>query len=431
MKIRRLLILLVTISLTAAIGNLIQLDGRDSIYSDKYPAVVCPDIGGGAVVQVSLTNSNKLVRSLSRKTAQLVPAKSTRITSSSGSILVEGEGINSAAWISKTGIWAGGVICLAPQAEQYFVGASGDVSSKSQLVLANSGLSSSTIDITIYSDSNASFKKTVTVGKNKTLNISMVSLAPGAKSIALKVAPRTGRTSAYLVDERGKGLKALGGDLVNSQSQLKKTIYIPAISHTFSLEKTHLLRILNPNGVGANFSAELISADGRYVPIGMDNRNIPPDRVIDIPFDVDSKNSAFGLKITSDQPIAASTYSRVLAKGKTDFVWSSAVEPGQSGTWAITALDPQLIITGGAIKVSIKVIMPGGKKIDKKLTGTEILAYRIPTGALGLQINSISKDCAAALIVNSQSGTGYLPLVNGSLLTRSTVPTANIGVLNP
>ena len=430
MKFRRLIILVLVFASVAAISNLSQYRGRNNIYSDNYPAVVCPEVDG-ANLQVSLTNSNKLVRSLSRKSVALVPAKSTRISSNSGSIVVEGEGIDSFAWISKSGIWAGGVTCLSPQSQQYFVGASADVSSKSQLILANSGLSNSMVDVIVYSDGGASFKKSVTVKRNDTSSLSLVSLAPGAKSVALKVAPKTGRVSAYLVDERGKGLKALGGDLVNSESDLNKTLYIPAIPHNFSVEKTHVLRLLNPNAVNANISAELISTDGRYVPIGMDNRAINSDRVLDIPFDVDSKSSAFALKITSDQPIAASVYSRVSALGKTDFVWSTSVPAGVKGTWAITGLDPTLIATGSNINISLKVLMSGGKKIGAKLTGNDILAYKIPKGALGLQIQSISSDNSAALIVNSQSGTGYLPLVNGSVLTRSTVPTANIGVLNP
>ena len=59
------------------------------------------------------------------------------------------------------------------------------------------------------------------------------------------------------------------------------------------------------------------------------------------------------------------------------------------------------------------------------------LSASLDTGALGLNIQSLSADSAAALLVYSQSGAGYLPLINGSVLTRSTVPTANIGVLNP
>ena len=75
--------------------------------------------------------------------------------------------------------------------------------------------------------------------------------------------------------------------------------------------------------------------------------------------------------------------------------------------------------------------MPKGKKIGKRIIGTDIAAYRVPQGALGIQVLTIASDNSLALIVNSQSGTGYLPLLNGSSLTRSTVPTANIGVLNP
>ena len=430
MKLRRLLIVILVFSTVAAIGNLSQYRGRNSIYSDSYPAVVCPDVDG-ANLQVSLSNSNKMVRSLSSRSVAFVPAKTTRLSSNSGAIAVEGEGIDTLAWISKAGIWAGGVTCISPQSQQYFVGASADVSSKSQLILANSGLSNSTVDITVFTDSSASFKKSVTIKKNDTSNISIVSLAPGAKSVALKVVPRSGRVSGYLVDERGKGLKALGGDIVNSQSDLDKTLYIPAISHSFALEKTHVLRVLNPNAVDANISVELISTDGRYVPLGLDNRSIKSDRVIDIPFDVDAKNSAFALKITSDQPIAASTYSRVAALGKTDFVWSTPVPAGVKGTWAITGLDPVLVATGSSINLSLKILLPGGKKVTTKLSGNDIIAYKVPSGALSLQIQSIDADNAAALIVNSQSGTGYLPLVNGSILTRSTVPTANIGVLNP
>lgn len=430
LKIRRLVVLLAVFGLVATAGNLMEFGGRDQIYSDNYPAVVCPDIGGQTQLQVSLTNSKKLVRSLSRKSVKLIPAKTTRISSNSGSILVEGEGINSTAWISKSGIWAGGVTCLAPQTQQILVGASADVSSKSQLILVNSGLSNSTVDVTVYSES-PSFKKAITVKKNQTLNIPLVTLAPGSKAVALQVVPRSGRVAAYLVDERGKGLTALGGDLVNSQNELRKTLYIPAVSHTLNLEKTHVLRVLNSNAISANISVELISADGRYIPVGLDNRSIDPDSVRDISFDVDTKNSVFGLKISSDQPIAASVYSRVKAKNKTDFVWATPVLEGQRGTWAITGLDPVLIVTGSKIEVALEVYLPGGKKVKSKLNASDIAAYKVPQGALGIAVTSIAADNSAALVVSSQSGTGFIPLINGSVLTRSTVPTANIGVLNP
>ena len=152
---------------------------------------------------------------------------------------------------------------------------------------------------------------------------------------------------------------------------------------------------------------------------------------MDLPFDVDSKNSAFALKITSDQPIAASVYSRVIKSGKRDFVWSSAVKPGATGTWAITGLDPNMQFVGDAINVDVTVLMPGRKKISRTISGSDYATYKLPSGAIGVRIEKISKDTAGALLVTSQSGIGYLPLVNGSALTRSTVPTANIGVLNP
>ena len=430
MKFRRLIIVIITFTTVALIGNFMEFGGRKNRISQNYPAVACPDVGAGTTMQISLTDKKKLIRKISGKQVKLYSAKTKRVISNSGSILVEGEGINSLAWISKSGIWAGGVICLAPQERQYFVGASADIASKSQLVLVNSGLSNSTVEVRVFSE-NSSFKKSITVSKNKTFKQSLVSLAPGSKVVALSITPKTGRISSFLLDERTKGLQTLGGDLVNSQSELARTIYIPAIPHTYESQKSHTLRVLNPNNISTNITVELISSDGRYVPIGLDNRKVNADRAVDFSFDFESKKKIFALKVTSDQPIAASVYSQVKVKGKTDFLWSTPVVPETTGTWAITGLEPLFVISGKDIRVSIILILSNGKKISKIINGTDIATYKLPTDAVGLRIESIAKGSAAALIVNSQSGTGYLPLIRGSLLTRSTVPTANIGVLNP
>ena len=430
MKFRRLVTVIAIFTVVALIGNFMEFGGRKNRISQNYPAIACPDVGAGTTMQLSLTDKKKLIRKISGNSIKLSPAKNTRVISNSGSILVEGEGINSLAWISKSGIWAGGVTCLAPQERQYFVGASADISSKSQLVLVNSGLSTSTVEVRVFSE-NSSFKKSLTVKQNKTVKQSLVSLAPGSKVVALSITPKTGRISAFLVDERTKGLQTLGGDLVNSQSQLEKMLYIPAIPHNNNVDKTHVLRVLNPNNINTNITVELISSDGRYVPVGLDIRKVNADRTVDFSFDFESNKKIFAMKITSDQPIAASVFSRVQEKGKTDFLWSTPVVPETTGSWAITGLDPLFVVSGNDIRVSLTVFFGSGKKRSKIISGTDISTYQLPTGAVGVRIDSISKGNSAALIVNSQSGTGYLPLIRGSQLTRSTVPTANIGVLNP
>jgi hypothetical protein len=424
MKLKRLAYLISIFIFVTAVGNFLQAGGDSRKYSENYPELVCPNIGG-AQSQVSLITSKRLVRFLPAKNFKFVPAKTTRLLTKESSVIVDGMGTSSMAWISKAGIWAGGVNCLAPQAEQFFVGATADVTSKAKLVIINAGLSSSIVDVTTFSDG-ASLKKTVTVGKNQVSTLNVVSLAPGAKSVAMQVVPRTGRVTSYLVDERGRGLKTLGGDVVNSQSQLFKTLQVPGIPHS-QKSKTHILRVLNPGAASSVISVEVVSKDGRYIPVGLDGRKVAAGKVTDIPVNFDSNQSSFGLKITSDQPIAASVYSQI----GNDFTWSSAVNSGLVGTWSITGLDPTLQLIGNEINTSVVTLLPGGKKVTKNLSGADYLTYQVPKGALGIRITKTSGDIAASLIVYSQSGVGFLPLVNGSQLTRSTVPTANIGVLNP
>lgn len=424
MKLRKLAYLVAIFIFAVGVGNYLQAGADSRKYSENYPELVCPNIGG-AQSQVSLTTSKRLVRFLPSQDFKFVTSKTTRLLTNQSSVIVDGQGTSSMAWIAKPGIWAGGVNCLAPQAEQYFVGATGDVSSKAKLVVINAGLSPSIVDVITFSEG-VSLKKTINVGKNQVSTLNVVSLAPGAKSIGMQVIPRTGRVTSYLVDERGRGLRLLGGDVVNSQPILSRTLLIPGVPHT-SKSKTHVLRILNPGAADSVVTVEVVSKDGRYVPIGLDNKKVAAGKVSDMSFDFDSKQTSFGLKINSDQPIAAAVYSRI----GNDFTWSSAVTPGSTGTWAITGLDPGLHLVGTKIKVKVVLLMPRQKQIAKTITGTDYATYKLPKGALGLRIEGITSDTSASLIVYSQSGVGFLPLVNGSQLTRSTVPTANIGVLNP
>ena len=424
MKLRRLIYLIAVFVSAILIGNLLQAGGDSRKYSENYPELVCPNVGG-AQAQVSLTTSKRLVRFLPSKNYRFFASKTTRLLTQQSSVIVQGEGTSSMAWISKAGVWAGGVNCLSAQAKQYFVGGAADVTSKSKLVVVNAGLSSSIVDVITYSEG-ASLKKTINVGKNQSTSLNLVSLAPGAKSVAMQVIPRTGRVASYLVDERGKGLQTLGGDVVNSQSAPGKILLIPGIAHS-KTNKSHLLRILNPSIASAVVTVEVLSKDGRYIPVGLDGRRVGAGKVADIVFDFDSKQSSFGLRITSDQPIAASAYSRI---GK-DFVWSSSVTPNVTGTWAVTGLDPIMQFIGEEINVKVTALLPGKKKISQTITGTDYVSYKVPKNSIGIRIDSISKGTASALLVTSQSGIGFLPLTNGSTLTRSTVPTANIGVLNP
>jgi hypothetical protein len=141
-----------------------------------------------------------------------------------------------------------------------------------------------------------------------------------------------------VVDERGKGLRALGGDIVNSTGDPTKSIQIPAIPQQTGKKTStaHTLRILVPGEVDARITAEIRSTDGTFSPVGIDGITVAHKRVIEIPLDVTMASGKFALHISSDQPILASVFSKTLANGKSDFVWSTSAADLSEFTLATT-----------------------------------------------------------------------------------------------
>ena len=252
--------------------------------------------------------------------------------------------------------------------------------------------------------------------------------------MTVHVAPRSGRVNAFMIDERSKGLSSLGGDLINFAPAASKSVMIPAIPHQIkdrSAALPHTLRVLTPGDVDANVTAEVLSADGVFIPVGLTSRSISAGIVTEFQITPKISSTVLAIRITSTEPVVAAIESSVVSGRKKDFTWSTPAPELSPFTMAVTGLAPLIGFAGDEINVAIDVTLANGKVLRKTIKGTDIARWSVPAEARSFTITKVGKQTYAGALVTSVNGYGYFPIAPGSVLTRIEAPESNIRILNP
>ena len=433
MRVQKGAILTGAIILVLLTANLFDANTTSRQYSKSYPPVVCPPNPAGVTTATSVASKKTPFYRIGNKSTKLVDIKTLRYSSVSDPILLQTEGLTPVSFQSRKGVWAGSVLCTAPATSQWFVGGTSDVSSKGVINLVNSGLSVSIVDVFTWSENGEQAVKTVSLKANSSAVVKLDSLAPGDSNIVIKVVTRSGRVNSYLVDERVKGLQKLGGDSVNSISSPSRKFVITGIPQQLVNKKspTHYLRLFVPGVADANFSLELLSSDGRFIPTGFNERKLVSGKVVELKLKPKVAKGAFAIKLTSDQPIVAAIRSRAISNGNSDFVWSTpspALIPMQI---AIGGLLPKIIFAGNTIAVDLRVQYSNGKVKEKSITGSDLVSWQVPNNAIAITILRAGVDNYAGALIAAKSGYAFFPIATGAELTKVAIPSSNIRVLNP
>ena len=436
MKIRRPIIVVGLLAAVLVSSNYLDNSVFSSGYTKNYPVVVCPPTLPGLASQVSVSGKKTKYRYVASKKTTMSPTGFARLPITKDAILIDAVGITPTIWQSRSGSWAGGTLCSGPISSQWFVGGAADITSKGRLLIVNSGLSEAIIDVEVWSESGAQAVKVLTVPARTYSVQGLDSLAPGQQKLAIHVSARSGRVNAFVVDERGKGLRGLGGDMVNSVEDVSKVQVIPAIPNqksrsNRSAKSEYVLRVLAPGQLAARISAEILSADGRFIPVGLNEREIKNGIVTEFRITPDLSASAFALRITSDEPIVSSVFSRIVVSGRSDFLWSTPAAPLQEMSIAVSGLTPLFVFAGDSIDVTIDTRLSNGKHKIARVKATDIATWRVPNSARVITIVRTSKNVTGGALVSSINGYGYIPLTPGSVLTKAAIPLSNIRVLNP
>jgi len=437
MKLRRPLALLVILSLALLLSNLVNVAVSSGKFSSNYPVVVCPSTPKDLTTAISMPSVKSQIRIVGTKSLSFIPSQSLRYLQAKSPVILDSKGATPIVWQIRKGVWAGATICSSSQTEQWFVGGAADVTSKARLILVNSGLSSAIVDIEIWNEIGVQPAKAVTIKANSYSEIGIDTLAPGSKAVVIKTLTRAGRVTSYMMDERGRGLRALGGDLINFVAKAEKEVFIPAIPHTVrkdrnkTVELPHSLRILVPGEIDAHVTVTVFSTDGTFIPSGLENRLIKSGSVISLDLNPNMPASKFGVRISSDEPVVASVFSQTVAEGKSDFIWSTAVPELNKLTLSTSGLAPQLIFIGEKVKVDLELFFSNGKRKNLQAAGEGIATFKIPDGVRSISILKAAKGNYGAGLIATKSGYGYFPISSGSVLTKSSIPTSNIRVLTP
>jgi hypothetical protein len=405
--------------------------------TSSYPATVCPAIGNKVSSIAALTSSKIDRRLIDGVSKRLNPGKGNVIPLKNASLLVEGNPGTSLTFANNG--WKSIVPCSVSNGEQWFVGGSGGLTSKSFLYVVNSGFSESAVDLELFTLNGPIESKLVTVPQNSTKKIAIDSLVPGEESIALAVKTRSGRVSSYLFDERKKGLKALGADFVSPVGQARKQVVIPAISGLFGKlsqntnSVSHTLRLLVPSSIDANVDISVNSDDGKFIPVGLSQLNIKSQRVFNVPLAFAPTNQPFSLIIESDQPILASVLSNFSYGKSSEIAWATGADELSKWSVNLTGSKPTLTFVGERIDIQISATGTNGKKFEKKLTGSNFLVWRAPVGLNKLEVLANRTGISGGVIFLPEAGgigSSYIPMNNGANLETASEPVSDARVIS-
>ena len=401
----------------------------------SYPATVCPAVIGNVNAIAALPNSKIGKRLIDGKIKKFSPANASSLSLGTKSILIDGNAGTALTFVNNG--WKAVVPCSVSNGEQWFVGGSGAITSKSILSIVNSGFSESAVEIEVYTSNAALEAKQIAVAPNSTKSISIDTLAPGEDSLVIAVKTKAGRVSSFLFDERKKGLRSLGADYVAPVSSPSKIITIPAISDlqgrsaVAGSTSAHVLRLMIPGSIDANIEVAINSNDGNFVPVGLSELKVKSRRVISIPLTFAPQKQAFSIIVKSDQPVLGSVLSSYTIGKSSEIAWATAAENLDKLIINLTGSKPIVAFAGSSINVNIQAIGVNGKKYNKTIKGSNFAIWQAPIGLNRIQFESKNPNTHGGIILQPESGgTSYIPLNAGANLESTSEPISDADVIS-
>jgi len=419
---------LVLIGIGMGISYLIPSEQRIASVASSYAAQVCPAFASAGSTTALLPSQKLGIRYLDGKSATFKRTSLSQISLGRNGLLVDSNPGSSLIFSNLASSGIGATACSAGNGDEWFVGGSGGLTSKGQLGLVNFGLGESIVDIYPFTSTQPLAKFSVKVKDNSSVTLSLDALAPGEDSMALHVVTRTGRTSAFVLDQRVKGLSQLGLDYVKPSDAPATHLVIAGIyPHTNGKSGVSTsLRLLAPGSLDASVHVQVLSGDGSFVPVGFDGYQLHHGSVVTIPLANLTTSSAFGLVIDCDQPILASA---LTTTGSHDFAWTGPSSPLTSTSMNLAGNSSVLTFVGKSISVRLTGRFVTGKNFNQMINASEFATWSPQYGVTSIHLTPSSGSPVYAGAIFTGGGLSYLPISQGATMTNTTLPFNDVHTL--
>lgn len=188
-----------------------------------------------------------------------------------------------------------GLRCDLPRREHWFVGGATGVSDVTELFLVNVDDTPATVDVSIYTGTGPADQRLgqgITVPPHRRTVIGLETLAPDRQLLAVHVLSRRGRVAAGLRYARADARVTRGVDWVPAVPAPSARVVVPGFPRG---PGQRTLFITNPGADDTTVRVQLTTANGQFVPEGLEAVEVPAGSSVRVPLE----------QITDDSPVTA------------------------------------------------------------------------------------------------------------------------------
>jgi hypothetical protein len=116
-----------------------------------------------------------------------------------------------------------------------------------------------------------------------------------------------------------------------------------------------------------------------------------------------------------------------------EITWTTGSDILSNWSANLTGSRPILTFVGDKINVLVKANSVNGKKVEKKLSGKDFIAWQSPVGLNRLQVTALGKGISGGVILlplEANIGISSLPMNNGGNLETASEPISDTSVIS-
>ena len=319
-------------------------------------------------------------------------------------VLVRGEGPAAYGMLAVRGertgttLAAGG--CLAPRPSWWFAGAGGGVDHSSVLFLTNPDEGPAVVDVQLHGATGSvdtAGTRGLTVPPGEAVRLELAEVAPGSDELTVQVTASRGRVVAHVLDS----LRLEGGEgreWVPAAPSPKDDVVLPGVPA--GADRVQLL-VTNPREEQAVVDLEVLTGDGAFVPLGLEQLSVDPGtiEVVDLTEAMEGRSGA--VRLRAEVPVTGVVRSVVAG----DVVHGSAAAPiTEPAGLAVVGDRTEMQVVAGEQAVTLELLF-------FRANGDEALRQPITVPPSGLTQVSAPPGTAYAVLLPG-SGRGFAAAVH-------------------